>query len=80
MAIRCLLHKSKLEEFKSWMDSQGIEWRDSRGVFQVIQVRSADGKGWDVIYEKNNSTEHYTVPEPMIKLVRRFIDESRDPI
>ena len=24
MAIRCLLHKSKLEEFKSWMDSQGL--------------------------------------------------------
>jgi hypothetical protein len=76
MAIRCLLHKDKLPEFQSWLDSQEIENRPGRGDWQLLQVRAKDGKGWDVLYERLEMKEHVTVPDPMVQLVRRFISES----
>ena len=77
MAIRCLLHKNKLKELKSWLSSQDLEWREGQGPYQLMQIRKPRLDGWDVIYERNDMKEHVTVVEPLIPLVRRFISESQ---
>lgn len=72
---RCLLHKSRLDDFKSWLDQNKIEHRPGRGDYQVMQVRSKNG--WDVVYDRHSAKEHFTVTWPMEALVVRFIRETR---
>lgn len=73
---RNLLHKSKLEAFKLWLDSQDIEHRPPRGDFQVLQVL-VPRSGWQVVYDRIKAPEHYTVPHPMENLVQKFIRSRR---
>lgn len=69
---RNLLHKTKLEAFKIWLDDRGVEHRPARGEFQVLQVL-VPRSGWQVIYDRVTAIEHYTVPHPMESLVLKFI-------
>ena len=69
---RNLLHKTKLEDFKKWLDTQGLEHRPARGDYQVLQVL-VPRSGWQVVYDRIAAPEHYTVPHPMERLVMRFI-------
>ena len=73
MAARNLLHKSKLEEFKRWLQTQGIAYRDGKGDYQVIQVEHPE-HGYLVIYEKLDSKEHYSVPWKLTPIVIAFIE------
>jgi len=40
MANRCTLHKTKLEDFKAFLDSEGIKYRPGKGFYQVLQVQT----------------------------------------
>lgn len=71
MAARNLLHKSKLEDFKKFLDSEGISHFETKADYQVLQVQI--GKQKFAIYEKLNSKEHYTVPVQLIPLVVKFV-------
>ena len=76
MARRNQLHKSRLQAFKDWMTSNGIEWREGKGGYQVIQVKT--DKGWPAIYDSDKDRrEHYTVQEGLLKVVSRFIREAK---
>lgn len=75
MTARNLLHKDKLEGFKSWLDSKGREHRPGGGAWQVLQVRW--GSGWQAIFERASMPEHLSVPGPLIPLVRAYIREGR---
>ncbi len=74
MADRALLHKSKLEDFKCFLDEHLIGYRAGKGEYQVLQVKTAE-HGWQPIYEKLESPEHYSVPGKLTGLVRQFIRE-----
>lgn len=69
---RCLLHKTKLDAFKQWMDANGIEHRPGRGDFQVEQIKTKSGQ-WQCIFDRLDAKEHYTVAAPIEHLVRRFL-------
>ncbi len=73
---RCLLHKSKLEEFKTWCEHRAIKTRPGRGDYQVLQVLTAKF-GWQVVYDRNDAPEHYTVTWPLEMVVTRFIRDSK---
>lgn len=80
---RELLHVKDLEAFKTWLTAEGIEHRDGRGIYQVIQIYWA--QGWRVIYERENTHAgkalvHYTVPFELTGLVRRFIHQKKAAI
>lgn len=66
------LHITKLEEFKVWLDSEGIPHRPGRGDYQVLQI-CKDGTHWNCIYERNYMPEHYTADRHIDSLVRKFI-------
>jgi hypothetical protein len=70
MSKRNLLHKSKLEDFKSWLDAEGIQHRAGKGSYQVLQVMTH--KGWQVVFDKHTD-EHFTVNEVLVPIVTRFI-------
>ena len=73
---RCLLHKSRLEAFRTYLTERGIEHRPGRGDFQVLQVMTGKSS-WQVIYDRLNAPEHYTVTGPLEPTVRKFIKETR---
>lgn len=73
---RNLLAKTKLDAFKAWMDSKGIEHRPGRGTFEVEQIKMKNGT-WQCIFDRLKAPEHYTVPYPLEPMVIRFISESR---
>lgn len=74
---RCLLHKTKLEAFKQWMDANGIEHRPGRGDYQVIQVKTKNGQ-WQCVFDRLDAKEHYTVAAPIESVVQRFIRASKE--
>lgn len=71
---RCLLHKTKLEEFKSWCLANNIATRPGKGLWQVLQVHTEEF-GWQVIFDKLDSPEHFTINEKLIPTVKRFIGD-----
>lgn len=67
---RNLLHKTKLEDFKVWLDAHHVPHRPGRGSYQALQVNMS-GK-WCAVYERNDMPEHYTTEHTMDSLVRKF--------
>lgn len=73
---RNLLHKTKLEDFKAWLDAQAIAHRPGRGDWQVLQVLI--GTQWHVVYERNHMPEHFTTVRHLDKLVASFCRERKE--
>lgn len=73
---RCLLHKTKLGQFKDWLTARSIEHRPGRGAYQILQV-ALPGNQWAVVYDRDVAPEHYTVTGPLEATVRRFLRETR---
>lgn len=73
---RNLLHKNKLEEFKSWLDSQEIPHRPGTGEWQILGIQYCRSEWWYVC-ERIKMPEHYSVDKRLDQLVRRFCKESR---
>ena len=73
---RCCLHKTKLEEFKAWLNDEGLAHRPGKGEWQALQVQTPDA-GWQVVFLKASMPEHFSVNEKLMPLVRRFIAARR---
>jgi len=73
---RRLLHISKLEHFKQWLDKEGIAHRPPRGDYQVLQV-CKNGKNWNCVYSRHDMPEHYTTDRHLDNLVIKFARELR---
>lgn len=71
---RNLLHKTKLPQFKAWLESRNIVWREPRGDFQVMQVKLARGT-WGTVYDRihPHGKEHFTVTKDLEGLTQQFI-------
>lgn len=70
MANRYLLHKTKLDEFKKFLDKMEITHREGRGAHQIMQIKMDDCK-WQCIWDRSRG-DHYSVPEPLVKIVTIF--------
>jgi hypothetical protein len=73
---RCLLHKSKLEEFKAFLDSEGLPHRPGKGQWQVLQV-CKDGRHWNSIFIRNEMPEHFTTDRHLDSLVVKFCRKNK---
>ncbi|CAG9255838.1 hypothetical protein [Paraburkholderia caribensis] len=73
---RNLLHVNKLDAFKAWMTSVGIEHRPGRGGYEVLQIKTKKG-AWQCVFRRAEMPEHYTVAHPIEPIVRRFINDNR---
>lgn len=68
MANRYTLHVSKLDDFKEWLNSEGIPYRPGKGNYQVLQVRT-EKDGWQCIFKRDDMPEHYSVNDKLMRLV-----------
>lgn len=75
MMSRCLIHKSKLDQFKQFLTERGTEHRAGKGDYQVLQVRW-NGQ-WMCLYDRHVAPEHYTSDMRLDYLVREFIKAGR---
>lgn len=67
---RCLLHKEKIEQFKSYLIKNNIQYRGGKGDFQVIQVEISGI--WHPLY-KRYSGDHFTATGDLITVIKNFI-------
>lgn len=67
---RGLLAISQLENFKQYLDKIGINYREGKGIYQVLQVNY--GGGWSPIYIRQEAKEHLTVQRELVPLVQKF--------
>lgn len=75
MADRCLLHKSKLEDFKHWLVNDGWTIEPTKGSWEVLRARKSNHKNPLIIYDRNVAKEHYTVQSRDIGVVMAYINE-----
>jgi len=71
MSTRNLLHKEKLEQFKTFLDAKEIEHREGKGTWEVLQVWNRGSSRFDVIHTRMRG-DHLSIPHPLVKLVRKF--------
>ena len=74
MANRCLLHKSKLEDFSNWLVSEGWVLESPKGDYEVLRAKR--GKDLLLLY-KGKSSEHYSILDKDSKVVRKYIKQSK---
>jgi len=76
MAIRELLHKSKLNELEKWLEVQGyMILATSKNPYEVLRAKK--DKDMVIIYCKADSKEHLSVMDKDYGLIRRFVKAQR---
>lgn len=76
MANRATLHKSKLEDFKEYLDAREIAYRPGKGVWEELQVLTPK-YGWQCIYSRGSMPEHLTVQDKLCPLMWNYLREKR---
>jgi predicted RNA binding protein YcfA (HicA-like mRNA interferase family) len=77
MADRHLLHISKLKEFEKWLLENGWEIVPLKGFYERLRAVKPSRKTPLIVYKKDEATEHLTVKDTDIKIIRSFIKERR---
>ena len=74
---RCLLHKSKLTEFTTWLKNIGWVQEETKGVYEVLRMRHTT-QGVLLIYDRSTATEHYTTFGVGTRLVHTWLHKKND--
>ena len=77
MADRATLHKSKLEDFKEYLNLRGIAHRPGKGTWQELQVLTLED-GWQCIYSRVDMPEHLTIQDKLISLIKSYLRERKE--
>ena len=72
IANRCLLHKTKLEDFKIWLINDGWIIEKTKNFYEVLRATKPHKKPL-IIFKRNDLKEHYTVQGIYVGLVYQFI-------
>jgi hypothetical protein len=72
MAIRNALHRSKLEDFKSYLSENGFVPLIPKGDFEVLRWKNGKGKPMCIVFN-GKSVEHLSCNEAARPLVFEFI-------
>lgn len=67
---RGLLHKSKLEDFKSFLIDEGFQYRNGKGDYQVLQVE-VRGRFYP-IYDRHDG-DHFATQRELFPLIRTYL-------
>ena len=76
MATRNILHVSKLQEFKDFLETKGyMIVATSKNPYEVLRARK-DGDTV-IVYKKRGAKEHLSTMDKDYRLVREFIKSQR---
>lgn len=76
LACRDLLHKTKLEDFKAWLIKDGWIIENPKGLYEVLRATKTQRKPL-IVFEKDNSKQHYTIQDKYVGLVYQFIKDKK---
>lgn len=77
MANRSLLHRSKVEDFKSWLQEDGWQIEQTKGIYEIVRATKGTRKPLIVYTRDNKGKEHITVQERDVPVVRAYIRDRR---
>ena len=80
MAQRCLLHKSKINDFRLYMESKGYIELLPKNEYEILRMRNDDLTGpakTVIIYRTDDMKEHYSVQEKDYNIVVSFVKENK---
>lgn len=77
MANRKLLHRSKIEDFKSWLQADGWQIEQTKGIYEIVRAKKGDRKPLIVYTRDNKGSEHITVQSRDEGVVRAYIRDRR---
>ena len=76
MAVRELLHKSKLARFSGWLTDQGWTIQEPKGEYEVLRATKPK-QDTLIIWSRMEAKEHLSVPDKWVPTVRKFIKSDR---
>ncbi len=76
MAIRNVLHRAKLDEFKDFIRSLGYELLDTKGDFEVMRWKNDKRKSMPIIFN-GGSPEHLSCNNAARPFVYKFTRKSK---
>ena len=74
MAIRYLLHRSKLDDFKNYLKSKGWVVQDTKGMYEALRAVNPEVQKRPLIIYDGKSKEHFSVDDRDFSIVRDFIN------
>ena len=77
MANRSLLHRSKVEDFKSWLQEDGWQIEQTKGIYEIVRATKGTRKPLIVYTRDNKGKEYITVQERDVPVVRAYIRDRR---
>jgi hypothetical protein len=77
MANMCLLHQSKLDAFQYYLHKHGWAIMTPRGDWEVLRAINPQGKLL-IVYRRANATEHYSVRDQDVLIVKKFLRGAED--
>lgn len=77
MANRNLLHRSKIEDFKRWLQADGWQLEDTKGIYELVRATKGDRKPLIVYTRDNKGSEHISVQSRDEAVVRAYIRDRK---
>ncbi len=77
MAKRALLHRSKIEDFKAWLQEDGWQIEKTKGIYEVVRAKKPNRKPLIVYTRDSKGSEHISVQERDEGVVRAYIRDRR---
>ena len=75
--VKITLRKSKLEDFKKYLDSIGVAYRPGKGTWQELQVLTSKW-GWQCLYNKTDMPEYFTMQDKLTSLVESYSKKRKE--
>ena len=79
MANRHTLHISKLEDFKKWLEKDGWEIEEPKGIWEVLRARKQGRKNPLIVFPKKDAKEHLSIMDRDSGVIGAFLRDSNRP-
>ena len=79
MANRHTLHISKLEDFKKWLEKDGWEIEEPKGIYEVLRARKQGRQNPLIVYTKADAKEHLSIMDRDSGVIGAFLRDCRKP-
>ena len=79
MANRHTLHISKLEDFKKWLEKDGWEIEEPKGIWEVLRARKQGRKNPMIVFQKKDAKEHLSIMDRDSGVIGAFLRDSNRP-
>jgi len=76
MANRNTLHKKHLNELTAWLLLNGWKIEKPKGYYEVLRA-STQGRAPLIVYQRLDMTQHYTVRDKDLSVIRCFLVTER---